>query len=70
VSYRVQVTEHRSAPLARVGDCGYRSPEMAVTDARGLLRVLLGRDPEPTCTRWSQPIAGGVRLVELEEVDR
>ena len=65
MSYRVRVTEERSEALAGVGGCRYQSPEQTGEQARELLRVLLGRDPEDDRTRWMRPLAGDVRQVEL-----
>jgi RepB DNA-primase from phage plasmid/CHC2 zinc finger len=65
VSYRVRVLEQRSQALAGVGDCRYESPLHEPEQALELLRVLLGREPENERTRWSVPLAGGVRCVEL-----
>ena len=65
MSYRVRVSERRSPALAGVGDCGYESPPHDAEHARDLLRVLLGRDPEQDRTRWTSPLAGGTRYVEL-----
>jgi hypothetical protein len=65
VSYRVRVSEQRSQALAGVGDCRYQSPLHEPEQALELLRVLLGREPETNRTRWSEPLPGGVRIVEL-----
>ena len=65
MSYRVRVSEQRSEALAGVGDCRYESPLHEPEQALELLRVLLGREPENDRTRWSEPLAGGVRIVEL-----
>jgi hypothetical protein len=65
VSHRVRVSERRSQALAGVGDCQHESPPHPPDHALELLRVLLGRDPEPDRTRWTSPLAGGTRHIEL-----
>ena len=65
MSYRVRVSEQRSQALAGVGDCRPESPLHEPEQALQLLRVPLGREPEKDRTRGSEPLAGGVRWVEL-----
>jgi hypothetical protein len=65
VSYRVLVVEQRSQALAGVADCRYESPRHEAGQARELLRVLLGRDPEHDRTHWRLPIAGAVMAIQL-----
>jgi hypothetical protein len=63
-AYTVRVVEHRSEPLAGLGDCEYHSPKHSLAHALALPRVLLGTEPG----RWTVPIAGGRRQIDLEEV--
>ena len=63
--YRVRVVEHISEQLAGVPGCRYDSPPQTRDDALGLVRVLLGGDPDLTRSHWERPIAGGHRSVEL-----
>jgi hypothetical protein len=63
--YRVRVVEHISEQLAGVPGCRYDSPLQTRNDALGLVRVLLGGDPDLTRSHWERPIAGGHRSVDL-----
>ena len=63
--YRVRVVEHISEQLAGVPGCRYDSPPHTRDDALGLVRVLLGGDPDLTRSHWVRPIAGGQRSVDL-----
>jgi hypothetical protein len=65
VSYRVRVVQQRSRALSGVADCRYVSPQQEAGQARDLLRVLLGYDPECDRTRWQLPIAGGIMSIDL-----
>jgi hypothetical protein len=68
-SYRVRVSESR-AMAETEGELSYLSPPQSAEDARALLRAVLNFDPPTERERtWQRPVAGGVRTVELMEVD-
>jgi len=63
--YRVRVVEHISEQLPGVPGWRYDSPPQTRDDALGLVRMLLGGDPDLTRSHWVCPIAGGQRSVDL-----
>ena len=65
---RVRVIERRSTPLTGLDACVYDSPAHSTAQARALLRVLLGRDPDVGERAWLVPVAGGTQRIELVEV--
>ena len=68
-SFRVRVSEARVMDLPG-GELSYLSPPHSVSDARALLRAVLDFDPPLTGPQsWRRPVAGGIRTVELIEVD-
>jgi hypothetical protein len=66
--FRVRVSETRALEVG--GDLSYLSPPHDAIHAQALLRAVLNFDPPMGRERsWRRPVAGGIRTVELLEVD-
>jgi len=65
--YIVEVDDACFAELAGHTGCAYASPPQSETQARGLIRALLGCAPQAMAGDgpWRRAIAGGIRTVHL-----
>jgi len=66
-TYRVLVTDQLSGALVDAPAASYASPPQPERDARCLVRLLLGRSRIDGTGPWRQAVAGGQRLIELEQ---
>jgi hypothetical protein len=70
-THRVVVTDHVTQALVDgAAPHSYTSPPQSEEQARSLIGLLLGaaglQGPGP----WSHPVAGGRRVIELDEVEQ
>ena len=62
----VTVTDRTVPALAGGAGCHYVSPPQTEEQARGLIRLLLGRRAPDGRGPWTHAIAGGVRTVSIQ----
>jgi len=69
--YVVEVEDRLSATLSRRNGRAYASPPQSLEDAQRLAALLLDAEELPDGDGpWRRPLAGGLRTVRLQKVER